>query len=310
MTTALAVAQTQPTIERKKVAPLEFTDEQRKMIRDSFLNGATDAEASVLLELARIRGLNPITQQIHFVKRWNSQRRCEVWAAQTGIDGFRSIAERTGLYEGQDEPEYVYNKDGKLSVVKVRVYRKDWSRPAVGIAHFEEYAQKTKEGALTAMWATKPHVMLSKCAEAQAFRRGFPDDTSGLYAPEEMGDEDEREVDTPPSAPQNPQKSTTQAVKDKLKAKIQVVDVAPGQTEEQAKAAQEDEPAPSFPGAYDRCAAYFREMGGQDGKQLARLIKGACAGRTWREVTDEDEDAIKTAIRLALQEPPTANAAP
>lgn len=35
-------------------------------------------------------------------------------------------------------------------------------------------------------WKTMPHVMLPKCAEAQALRRGWPEDLSGIYAPEEM----------------------------------------------------------------------------------------------------------------------------
>jgi phage recombination protein Bet len=35
-------------------------------------------------------------------------------------------------------------------------------------------------------WKTMPHVMLAKCAEAQALRRGWPEDLSGIYAQEEM----------------------------------------------------------------------------------------------------------------------------
>lgn len=35
-------------------------------------------------------------------------------------------------------------------------------------------------------WATMPHIMLSKCAEAQALRKGWPEDLSGVYVAEEM----------------------------------------------------------------------------------------------------------------------------
>lgn len=35
-------------------------------------------------------------------------------------------------------------------------------------------------------WKSMPHLMLAKCAEAQALRRGWPEDLSGIYAPEEM----------------------------------------------------------------------------------------------------------------------------
>lgn len=35
-------------------------------------------------------------------------------------------------------------------------------------------------------WLSMPHVMLAKCAEAQALRRGWPEDLSGIYVQEEM----------------------------------------------------------------------------------------------------------------------------
>lgn len=178
-----------------------FTPEQQEMIRASFLNGANEAEARVLLELARVRRLNPITGQIHFVKRWNSARNCETWAAQVGIDGFRAIAQRTGLYNGQDEAEFELDKAGRIVSCRVKVYRKDWERPAVGVAYWSEYAQMKKDGTPTAMWATKPRVMLSKCAESIALRKAFPDDLSGLYSEEERPEQpDEVEVNEAPKA--------------------------------------------------------------------------------------------------------------
>ncbi len=46
-------------------------------------------------------------------------------------------------------------------------------------------------------WKDMPHVMLAKCAEAQALRKGWPEDLSALYSPEEM----ERPIlDVTPSA--------------------------------------------------------------------------------------------------------------
>jgi phage recombination protein Bet len=192
-------------IVKRPIPPLEFSPEQRRIILDTFLNGASEAEAAVLLELARLRHLNPITRQIHFVKRPQKQRDGtwrEVWAAQVGIDGFRAIGERTGLYDGQDEPEFEYGPDGKVpKVCRVRVYRKDWTRPVVGVAHYAEYVQTTKDGRPNVMWASKPHIMLAKCAEALAMRKAFPEDTSGLYVPEEMPPE-EKEINSAPEISQ------------------------------------------------------------------------------------------------------------
>jgi phage recombination protein Bet len=267
-------------IQRLTVAPLEFTQEQLKMIRQSFLNGANEQEASVLLELARLRRLNPITKQIHFVKRWDSMKRVDIWSAQVGIDGFRAIAERTGLYDGQDEPAFEY--DGKaLKACRVKVYRRDWSRPAVGIAHFTEYAQykKDKESGrqeLTAMWASKPHVMLAKCAEALAFRKAFPEDTSGLYAPEEMGDEP-REV----QAERVPATSRTEELKTMLNAKPVQAQVVP----------------PPNLGPWER----VKELGkkcGKEGQALGSLIKGVTGKGKGADLTDDDVEKVRAALEV------------
>lgn len=166
--------------------PLQFSDEQRQIIRDTLANGASEQEFAPLMEMAKARGLNPLTQQIWFVKRWDSAKSREVWACQVSIDGLRAQAERTGLYAGQDEPEFEYEKDGRLKLAKVKVYRKDWERPAVGVARWSEFAALKKDGTPTHMWANKSHIMLAKVAEAQALRKAFPQDTSGLYTAEEM----------------------------------------------------------------------------------------------------------------------------
>lgn len=181
---------------RPSVTSLDFTDEQRQMIRDTYANGANDKEFSVLIEIAKKRRLDPMLRQIHFVQRWNTELKRVVWAPQVSIDGLRAIAQRTGLYDGQDEPIFE-ERDGSLYLCKVAVYRKDWLRPAVGIAYWSEYVQTTKDGSVTRMWRQMPHVMLSKVAESIALRKAFPEDLSGLFTAEEMmqaenGNEPER----------------------------------------------------------------------------------------------------------------------
>jgi len=172
-------------------APIQpfFTDEQERMILSTFLGGASKSEATVLLEMVKRRRLDPFSRQVYFVKRWDNAKHAEAWAIQTSIDGLRSIAERTGKYDGQDEPEYGQDEGGKFC--KVRVYRKDWSptRAAVGIAYYDEFVQKKKDGGITSFWARMPRLMLAKCAEALAIRKAFPEDAAGLYISEEMPEE-------------------------------------------------------------------------------------------------------------------------
>jgi phage recombination protein Bet len=187
-----AVLRGQSGLAVRDSSPMEFTEVQRRLIRDAYANGAGDEEFAVLMEIARARRLNPLLRQIHFVSRWDGEKHRPVWAAQVSIDGLRAIAERTGLYAGQDEPEFVENPDGTLKLCRVRVWRRDWPRPAVGVAYWSEYCpmardRTTGKSRPTAMWARMPHVMLAKTAESVALRKAFPEDMSGLYTSEEMG---------------------------------------------------------------------------------------------------------------------------
>lgn len=216
-----------------------FTAEQRQMIRDVCAPGASESEFAVFMEVARARRLNPLLKQIYIVKRWNGDLERNVWTPQTGIDGLRVIAERTGFYNGQDEAEFEY--EGKvIKLARVRVWKKGIDRPFVGVAHFSEYAQTKRGGGLTSFWAEKPHIMLSKCAEALAMRKAFPEDLSGLYVPEEMGSNEEREI--------NPQPLQQQA------SPARVVEIVqPKKDEEKSPPsggqAKADAPPPAAPGA-------------------------------------------------------------
>jgi phage recombination protein Bet len=173
---------------------VEYTNEQQLMIRNTFANGANEQEFRVLMETARLRNLNPFLRQVHFVKRYDRDRG-HVWSVQVSIDGLRAIAERSGKYDGQDEPSFELDAKGKPLSCRVAVYRKDWSRPAVAVARWSEYIQTTKDGSPTRFWAQMPFVMLAKCAEALAIRKAFPEDTGGLYVPEEVqGGEEPAEV--------------------------------------------------------------------------------------------------------------------
>jgi len=177
--------------------PLEFSAEQKQMIRDSYANGATNEEFSVLMEIARTRNLNPLLKQVYFVKRWDKSKGREVWSAQVSIDGLRAIAQRTGQYDGQDQPEFEYadNGKGKLKSCKIKVYRKDWSRPAVGFVMWDEAAQTNKSGELTDFWRRMPHRMIEKVAESIALRKAFSEETGGISVEGVEADDSEPDIE-------------------------------------------------------------------------------------------------------------------
>lgn len=182
---ALAVVQGQE-LAKEPAGGLQFTEQQEEMIRANFSTGATKSEFEVLMAIAKARKLNPLLKQVYFVKRKDKKLNKDVWSVQVSIDGLRAIAERTGAYDGQDEPEFEYNDAKEIILARVKVYKKGVSRPFVGVARWDEYVQKSYEGNPTKFWADMPYTMLGKCAEALAIRKAFPEDSGGLYVAEEM----------------------------------------------------------------------------------------------------------------------------
>lgn len=187
---------------------ITFTEEQEQIILDTCCNGATKEEARALMVIAAARGLNPILQECYFVKRYDRAAKKEKWSVQAAIDSLRIKAEQTGIYAGQDEPEYEYDNQGFVTLARVRVWRKDWPRPAVGVARWDEYVQTTREGDPTHFWKQMPHNQLAKCAEALALRKAFPTVLSKIYTVDEMGQAENVLPYTPERA--RPQISTVQ----------------------------------------------------------------------------------------------------
>jgi len=179
---------------------VKFTREQRDVILDTCCGGASATEAHALIAIAEARGLNPILGECYFVKRWDNEAKRFRWAVQAAIDSLRIKAEQTGLYAGQDEPEYEYDEHGRVALARVKVWRKDWPRPAVGVARWSEYVQLTKDQQPTKFWRQMPHNQLAKCAEALALRKAFPTVLAKVYVAEEMAQAD-NEVAYAPQMP-------------------------------------------------------------------------------------------------------------
>ena len=155
-----------------------ITPAQVDLIKSQIAVGATDDELKLFLHVADKSGLDPLSRQIYFIKRSGKM------TIQTGIDGFRAVADRTGQYVGSSDP--VFEDNGKIPA-KATVTVNKVVGGIVGnftaTARWEEYYPGKSQGF---MWDKMPHTMLGKCAEALALRKAFPAQLSGLYTGDEM----------------------------------------------------------------------------------------------------------------------------
>lgn len=173
----------------------EFDDRQVAILRNLGVEKANRGDLALFFHVCKRTGLDPFARQVYMIERWTKDGPKQ--SIQTGIDGFRLIAqrtvERTGETFGYEDTQWC-GPDGQWqdvwlspvppSAARVAVIRNGQRFPSVAL--MSEYAQTKKDGSPTQMWATKGALMLAKCAEAGALRKAFPLDLSGLYTDDEM----------------------------------------------------------------------------------------------------------------------------
>lgn len=165
-------------------------------------DGVSDHELAYFIQVCRHRNLDPFAKQIYLATRkqqvngeWKVQR-----VPETTIDGFRVLAERTGLYEGQTAPQWYDGKrwveawvaDSPPLACKIGVYRKGFREPLVVVGSYRSFVQMVGKGSDARpgpIWRKMPDHMLAKCVEAQALRKAFPEQLGGLYTSDERPEE-------------------------------------------------------------------------------------------------------------------------
>lgn len=211
-------------------------------LRQTIAPTLTDGELHLFAIVAERKGLDPFSGQIMAVKR--KSKYGDRVTYQTGIDGYRSIAERTTQYRGSDEPEFGPACDCKQApryhpeYARVTVHRRvgpDDYIHQTARAKWHEYVPSE-----AFMWGDKPEVMLGKCAEAQALRRAFPWVLGDLYIPEEMARGDE-----PPAPPVAvTARASVAARAAELRGDPSAASDGPGPDEDPPAAAVPTQPAP------------------------------------------------------------------
>jgi phage recombination protein Bet len=159
-----------------------WTPEQTQLISTTIAPGCSPDELKLFAYACQRTGLDPFSRQIYAIKRGGKM------TISSGIDGLRSIAERTGQLDGSSS--YWCGEDGVWvdvwisskppAAAKTIIYRKGCAHPFTATARFADF------NAGQGLWSKMPSVMIAKCSEAQALRRAFPADLSGVYSTDEM----------------------------------------------------------------------------------------------------------------------------
>lgn len=193
--------------------PRAYNASQLDLIRRTVAKDTTNDEFNMFVEVCKNMQLDPFRKQLYCIvysKDNPDKRKC---AFITGIDGFRAVAERSGNYRPDDAPTHFETDDAlknpdtnPLGLISATVKGFKCDRngewfPVVATAYWEEFAPISDEWAwnesagkrrptgkkkLDGNWGRMGRVMLAKCAEAQMLRKGWPEDLSGVHAPEEM----------------------------------------------------------------------------------------------------------------------------
>lgn len=137
--------------------------------------------------------LSPFAKQIYLVPRKDKSGNT-TYSMQTGIDGYRALAQRSGEFMGCDDylfdeglTEYQMIEAKKTKPITATCIVKKLA-PNGGViettatVRWEEYHPGDKLGF---MWKKMPFLMLGKCAESLALRKAFPDALGGIYTKEE-----------------------------------------------------------------------------------------------------------------------------
>lgn len=193
---------------------LTLAPRQIALVKQTIARDCNDSEFNLFMEAARSYGLDPFRKQVLplvFSKNDQVKRRMSIVISR---DGLRVIAQRCGDYRpASEKAEIEYdpslkgpnNPKGIVSAT-IKLWKQDkrgeWY-PVAGIAHWDEFVPLTDEWAYDkeagkrkptgkqaldekSNWAQMPVVMITKCAESQALRAGWPDQFGGVYAEEEM----------------------------------------------------------------------------------------------------------------------------
>ncbi|WP_174554352.1 recombinase RecT, partial [Nocardia niwae] len=205
----------------------EWTPQQIAVLKQLGLDDVPAAQLDLFFHRCQLTKLDPFSKQIYLIGRntkvggyGNGPERWEVkYTIQTGIDGYRLNGRRAAKAAGESvktegpfwmAPDgggwsdvWLGGKNNPPAAAKFVIIAD--GEPHVGIALYDEFVQTKSNGQPNSMWSKMPANQLAKCAEAQAWRKAYPEDFSGLVL------EDAAQVIEPDGSP-SPVQATSERV--------------------------------------------------------------------------------------------------
>jgi phage recombination protein Bet len=143
------------------------------------------------LEVCKNFQLNPFKKEIYLILRRQKDRSgnyVDVFNIVVGYEAYRRRAEKIGDMDGGILVDTVLDEQTALPIKSTAtLYRKGKTHAYSKTVYFNEFAQKTVDGRLMSLWASKPIFMLEKVAEATLLRMAYPCEFEAMpYIAEEM----------------------------------------------------------------------------------------------------------------------------
>lgn len=179
-----------------------FTQDELQILYGAKIvpEGTPEAQIRLFGSICKAKGLDPFRKEIYLTSYKDRKTGQPNYAVITGIDGFRKLANQTGLYAGIDEIKFNLDSSGKfkthfelkqaneLPISATCTIYKIVAGLRVPFTHtvlYKEFAPS--ENALEySKYKTMPFQMIAKTAEAFALRKAFSDELSGLHEESEI----------------------------------------------------------------------------------------------------------------------------
>lgn len=174
-----------------------------QMVKDYLVSGngaVTDQEVVMFLSMCKFQHLNPFLREAYLIKYGDKSPATMVVGKDTFLKRARRHPDFQGLQAGiivkredVEIPELVeregtcYDKSTEVLIGGwAKVFIKGYEEPFYASVSMDEYIGKKGNGEVNGQWSGKPATMIRKVALTQALREAFPEETLGLYEPEEM----------------------------------------------------------------------------------------------------------------------------